>query len=209
MILTVERALIERLKRGLGCSVKAVEPYGGQLDEAGLSNVVNSMPALYVSFVGHKNPKNKDTAGKRLHLPASYTVFVVTRNVASEAAGRHGTAREVGAYQLIEAVRRLLVGQRFGLGIDRVQAGSVQLLGNIKVGSNGLTAYGCEFLTGWDEEVLGDGFPRADDPVMAGLEGERAEEPPDLLRIVGHYDVGANGSVEVVDVVTVQQPPPN
>jgi phage gp37-like protein len=206
MILTVENAVIERLKRGLGTSVKTVAPYGGQFDEDGLKHVAKVMPALYVSFVGHKNPKAKNTAGDVLNIPATFTVFVVTRNVASESAGRRGTAREVGAYQLVEAVRRLLANQDLGLPIDEFKVGAVQLLGNVKVGTQGLTVYGCGFDTYWVEKLHEEqGLPLSSDPVFAGLDGERADEPPDLLRIGLKHDVNVDGVVDVTDVVTLKE----
>jgi phage gp37-like protein len=206
MILTVEDAIIARLKNGLGKSVKTVESYGGQFDDEGLKHVAKVMPALYVSFVGHKNPKAKNVAGDILGMPATFTVFVVTRNVASEAAGRRGTVREVGAYQLIEAVRRLLVNQDFGLTIEKVKVGPVQLLGNVKIGGQGLTVYGCGFETRWVEHLQKDGgLPLASDPAFAGLDGERADELPDLLRVGVKTDLGANGTVDTVDVVNLRE----
>lgn len=205
MILTVEDAVLERLRRGLGRSVKTVEPYGGQFDEGGLSHVLSGAPALYVSFAGHKNPKAKNTAGDVLHVPATFVVYVVVRNVASESAGRRGTANEVGAYQLIEAVRRLLGHQDLGLAIDAFKVGAVQLLGNVKVGSSGFTAYGCSFDTHWIERLVSvQGFPLRSDPVFAGLLGERSDDVPDLLRIGLMHDVEANGTVDVVDVVQLR-----
>ena len=205
MILTVEDAILERLRRGLGRSIKTVEPYGGQFDEAGLSHVMGGVPALYVHFAGHKNPKPKNTAGDVLQVPATFVIYVVVRNVSSESAGRRGTAREVGAYQLIEAVRHLLGNQDFGLAIDAFKVGPVQLLGNVKVGNSGLTAYGCSFDTHWVERLAtAQGLPRRGDPVFEGLGGERSDDEPDFLRVGLMHDVEANGSVDVVDVVQLR-----
>ena len=204
MILTVENAIIERLRRGLGKSIRTVCSYRGQLDEQALNVTVGQLPALFVSFAGHKNPHAHNVAGDRLKIPATFTVYVVTRNIASEAAGRAGTQREVGAYQLIEAVRRLLVNQDFGLSIEELKIGPVQLLGHIKVSNQGLTAYGCGFDTYWIES-LRDGLPLAGDPVFAGLDGERADDDPDLLRIGSLVDLNADGSVDAVDVVELKE----
>ncbi len=206
MIGQVEAAIIERLKLGLGKSVREVGSYRGQLDEDGVKQVVNNVPALYVSFAGHKNPKARNTAGDVLLMPATFTVFVVTRNIASEAAGRVGTANAVGAYQLIEAVRRLLVWQDLGLPIKRFTVGAVQLLGHIKVGAHGLTAYGCGFETEWLDKLRGvEGLPLADDPVFAGLDGARGDEDPDLLRIGVGVDLGVDGTVDSTDVVNLRE----
>jgi phage gp37-like protein len=206
MILTVEQAIIARLRQGLGKSLRTIEPYGGQFDEDGLRHVLSAMPALYVSFAGHKNPKAKTTTGEVLHIPATYTVFVVTRNLASESAGRTGTRVEVGAYQLIGAVRRLLVNQDFDLPIKKMLVGSVQLLGNVKVGAHGLTAYGCSFDTYWTETLHGEqALPLEDDPIFAGLYGERADELPDLLRIGLQHDDVTNESAKLADVVNLKE----
>lgn len=205
MIATVESAIIERLKLGLGKSVREVGSYRGQLDEDGVNQVVNNVPALYVSFAGHKSPKAKNTAGDVLYMPATFTVFVVTRNIANEVAGRVGSVNQVGAYQLIEAVRRLLVWQDLGLPIERFTVGAVQLLGHIKVGVHGLTAYGCGFDTAWLDKLRGDGLPLRDDPVFFGLDGARGDDDHDLLRIGVGVDLGADGTVDSTDVVTLRE----
>ena len=208
MILDVENAIIERLKRGLGSSVREVGSYRGQLDADSLNTTVRTVPSLYVSFAGHRNVKAVETRREQLKIPATFVVYVVTRNVASEAAARRGTDFEVGAYQLVEAVRRLLASQKLGLTIERFKVGEVKLLGSIKVKEQGLTAYGCSFDTSWIEAlgvIEGEGFPLASDPVFEGLDGERSEEVPDLLRVGLHHDLHANGSEDVVDVVELRE----
>lgn len=190
MVGAVEAALMERLRMGLGKSVREVGSYRGQLDEEGIKQVVNAVPALFVGFAGHKNPKAHSTRRDVVVMPATFTVFVVVRNIASEAAGRAGTPNAVGAYQLVEAVRRLIARQNLGLSIERFSVGPVQLLGHIKVGHSGLTAYGCSFETAWHEQMPAqDTWPLATDPVFVGLDGARGEEPPDLLRIGAEGDV--------------------
>ena len=190
MVGAVETALMERLRKGLGKSVREVGGYRGQLDEEGIKQVVNAVPALFVGFAGHKNPKPHSARRDSVVMPATFTVFVVVRNVASEAAGRTGTSNAVGAYQLVEAVRRLIARQNLGLSIERFSVGPVQLLGHIKVGHSGLTAYGCSFDTAWLEEMpVQDTWPLANDSVFAGLDGERSGEAPDLLRIGAEGDV--------------------
>ena len=206
MIATVEAAIMARLRLGLGQSVREIGSYRGQLDEDGINAVVNNLPALYVSFAGHKNPKARNTAGDVLYVPATFTVFVVTRNLSSEVAGRVGSAHAVGAYQLIEAVRRLMVWQDLGLPIERFTVGPVQLLGHIKVGVHGLTAYGCSFDTAWLDKLRGvEGLPLRDDPVFADLDGARSDDDPDLLRIGVGVDLGADGTVDSTDVVTLRE----
>ena len=187
---SVELALIDRLRKGLGKSVREVGSYRGQLDEEGIKQVVNAVPALFVGFAGHKNPKTHSTRRDVVVMPATFTIFVVVRNIASEAAGRMGSVSAVGAYQLVEAVRRLIARQNLGMAIERFSVGSVQLLGHIKVGHNGLTAYGCSFETAWHERMPAqDTWPLPDDPAFVGLDGLRGAEPPDLLRIGAHGDV--------------------
>lgn len=206
MILTVENAIIERLSKGLGSSVREVGSYRGELDKESLNVTVRTLPALYVSFAGHKGIKPAETRGERLKVPATFIVYVLTRNVASEAAGRTGTDVEVGAYQLIEAVRVLLARQNLGLEIERLKPVDVTLLGSIKVSAQGLTAYGCSFETFWHERLdVREGFPQFDNPVFAGLDGERVEEIPDLLRVGLQHDLHADGSIDVVDVVNLRK----
>ena len=206
MILTVENAILERLKRGLGKSINTVESYGGQFDGDGMSDLISVMPALFVDFAGHQNPKAKSTSNEVLNMPATFVVYVVTRNVASEKAGRSGTKTELGAYRLIPAVRRLLANQDFGLRIEELKVGPVKKLASVKVGLQGLTVYGCSFDTRWIEKLReGQGFPFKDDPVFAGLYGERADDVDDLLRVGVKSDLGADGSIDAVDVVNLRE----
>ena len=114
MITKIEKALINRLTRGLGQMVYRVESYTGQLDDPNLD--IRRLPAVLTSYGGSKiTPVSVGmNSGRRFKNSDTFVVLVLTRSYRSDAAGRHGDERVIGANQLIEAVKYLLINQTLG-----------------------------------------------------------------------------------------------
>ncbi|WP_036666014.1 DUF1834 family protein [Paludibacterium yongneupense] len=167
ILTAVELALADRLRRGLGRMVNAVETYGGEFDDENLLEVLKRFPAAWVTFAGVKKTVPVDTRREKWRAEGSFVVMVGTRSVRSESASRLGGpgAREVGTNLLVYAVRHLLAQQDLGLPIRALEPGSVRTLYNSRIQGQAFSVFALEFHTAWVEATLPLGtFPQPVDP---------------------------------------------
>lgn len=129
----------------LGYTIRSVGSYGGQLDDD-IGNIVRSFPAVWFTFGGI--PRSNDMGHMTWRDEVRWAAVVATQNARNEAAARRGSGVDIGAYQLVKDVRRLLAGQTLGLDIERIALGPVvPLLTGVKTKGGAITAFGCEFTT--------------------------------------------------------------
>jgi phage gp37-like protein len=146
MIAEIETAIIDRIKSAAGMKyLRAVESYGGQLDEE-INDVVRVLPAVWVTFAGTGKPVQQGE--NRFIKPATFAVMCGARSVRSERTTRQdGPAGEVGAYRILQDVETLLLMQDFGLAIDYFRPGAVRTLYNTRLRNNGLAVFAQEWHT--------------------------------------------------------------
>jgi len=147
MIGTIEQAIVDKLKdAALGYTLKDVKSYGGEL-EAKASEIVKRTPAVFVTFSGEAKPEQIASSAWR-HVPR-FSIICATRNRRNEKAARRGAAGDVGTYQMVEDMRRVLL---FGLGLSdvgEVKPGRVVQIHNEK----NLSIYAIEIETSYVTEL--------------------------------------------------------
>lgn len=197
MITQIEQALVERLSKGLGKLAATVKSYGGELDDKSLGT--SRLPLVMVTFGGSRI-ECKNIRAARYQSRATFAIVLVTQSLRSNLAGRQGgvVQQEVGANQLISAVRRLLDAQTLGALVGPLSPKRVQtLFNNAQVGSKALTAYSIEYEALFDDIApLEDGaFPEITtdkqhpDHIFNQYQGELSTPDPMLERIEGKiYD---------------------
>ena len=67
MIALIEAAIVQRLRQGLGKLVTGVHSYGGELDDEGLYQVVQQLPAAWVTFAGIDKTEAVQTSRTKRH----------------------------------------------------------------------------------------------------------------------------------------------
>lgn len=160
VISNIERALIMRLGKGLGKLVTTVASYGGELDDDGLHQVIGQLPACWIVFGGISTSTAHGTSRRRWQDKGKFSVLCAARSYRSEAASRAGgdSYWEIGSYDLITAVRRLLIAQDLGLAIDPLAPGAVRSLFNSRLEQNeALSVFAVEFTTHWYSDALPNG----------------------------------------------------
>lgn len=204
MITKIEKALINRLTRGLGQLVYRVESYTGQLDDPNLD--IRRLPAVLTSYGGSKiTPVSVGmNSGKRFKNSDTFVVLVLTRSYRSDATGRHGDERVIGANQLIEAVKYLLINQTLGGLVEPIKPLRVRTLwNNAEVKAEKLSAYSVEFEMNYHQApALDDGlFPEGSDDkenieyLFKHYRGELSKIP-DLNEVDGRiYEPDSNAQV--------------
>lgn len=169
-ITAIEDAICHRLRAGMGRMIDDVKSYGGELD-GGLEEVIRILPGAWVTFGGIQKSDPINTSRRKFRTHGRFVVMVGDINNRNESASRHGGIHqhEVGTYNLVFAVRRLLSGQDLGLSIDALTPGRVRTLFNTKLERQALSVFACEFDTHWTEMALDNG--RLPEPVQT-LPGE-------------------------------------
>lgn len=212
MIITqIESAIIDRLTLGLGKLVREVRSYSGELDGEP-AEVVRQLPGLWVTFGGIQGTELLSTARNKWRDSGRFVVIVGTRSVRSDEAGRHGGAakEEIGSYDLIYAVRRLLARQDLGLPIDFLMPGKVRPLFNTKVKAAAMSVFACEFDTRFDSVSLENGlFPLAPadlpdgdpDRIFGEYDGATSEDDPAWLTTDMKYFLNGKPPFAAEDIV--------
>lgn len=90
MIALIEAAIVQRLRQGLGKLVTGVHSYGGELDDEGLYQVVQQLPATWVTFAGIDKTEAVKTSRTKHKAEAKFVVMVAARSLRSEETSRTG-----------------------------------------------------------------------------------------------------------------------
>lgn len=194
MITKIELALIERLKLGLGKMVYSVGAYAGEFDDAQLA--IRRSPAVLVSYGGAVlKPVAMGSRGQRFLNSSVFAVMVITRTLQNGVAGFHGSTWQIGANQLVEAVKYLLTNQTLGGLLDKpLKPRKIRTLwNNQQVLSEKLSAYSLEFEAEYYERPsLEDGkFPLGStdenhpEYLFSHYQGKLDSDDPDLHRVSG------------------------
>ena len=134
----VEDYLIERIKAHFGARLRTVESLPADWDDDTFSRLLRATPGVFVVFGG----------GTALHqsldLRSSWVVFAVTTHAGAERARRHGDSREIGAYEIIEAVVPLLHDHAVP-GAGRLNFEEVENLFTGAIEKKGAAIYGARF----------------------------------------------------------------
>ncbi len=204
MITEIENALVDRLTRGLGQLANTVKSYGGELDDESLGT--GRLPMVLVTFGGARI-EPMGVRGTAFRTSAKFVVIVAVRSLRSNQAARQGGVdkREVGANQLIYAVRRLLDTQRLGGLVKPLKPLAIRtLFNNAQFRTEKVTAYAIEYEAAFDDVTpLEDGLypektqdPTNPDFVFTHYAAELSPVPPILERVDGKlYDPNNNAEV--------------
>lgn len=195
MIGTIEQAICDRLTQGLGKMQTSVTTYGGELDDD-LGKIVRRLPAVWVTFGGITGTEPHSLSKRLWRTTGSFAVIAGDYSARDEQTSRQGGPRfnEVGTYNLIYAIRRLLTGQDLGLKINPLKPTRVRTLFNTRLEAKAVSVFALEFEATWLEEALPCGaWPETcndtgeHEHLFTKYRGKLAEPAPDLLRVGMRY----------------------
>nr|WP_298892226.1 phage protein Gp37 [uncultured Acinetobacter sp.] len=130
--------------------IREIKTYGGELDDD-LEAVVKMFPAIWITFDGSKSPEK--LSYNKTRLPITFVVMVGARSVRNEEAQRHGAGRDIGTYQMLDNVQRLLAENDLSSqgisGLAPLELGRVKTIFNHKVRTQSLSVLAQEFHTSY------------------------------------------------------------
>lgn len=191
-------SLIRAVNDGrLGYKLASIETYGGEFDDE-IAQVIRRLPGVWVAYAGGGKPVPYGTSRTQWKMPATFAVMVGARSVRSEPHSRRGVeidgkVKEVGAYRLLEDLRRVLLNQDFGLEIERLAPGAVKTLYNLKMNNLALSVFAQEWHTAFIVE------PETPEQIAG------TSPPADWLRIGITYDLvpPGDGKPDASDLITL------
>lgn len=140
-IAAVEQHIIDTAKARFGNRLRTVESLPADWDEDTFRRILRLAPGLFVVFGGGLRDNTVDDG---LVINARWGLMAVTAHASGELAQRHGDAREIGAYEIIEICAQLF-HQHAVPGEDRMLCTDVQNLFSGAVEKQGASLYGAEF----------------------------------------------------------------
>lgn len=144
-ITEIENGIIERIVAAKLPYLRLVANYGGEL-MGDWQGVIRSLPAVWVAFKDSTAPEPLNTARTRFRARLAFTTIVADRSVRSEAATRKGGPGNVGTYQMLDDVARLICMQDFGLdNVDHLRPGRVRSLFSAKTAAQALSVMSQEW----------------------------------------------------------------
>ena len=186
-IASTETFFIDLIKARFHAAMMAVESMPADWDSKTFERAMRMAPGVFVVFNGGSR---LDGYGDALVIAAKWTFVVVTTHAQGDLARRHGDAREIGAFEMIEILLSLLEGV---MPPDATQAMEVEAVANLFSDSDeakGATLYAIECVM---PQAIG---PSAENPTDPNLD--------DFIRFHGNYDIApGDGQVDASDVVTL------
>ncbi len=128
--------------------IREIKSYGGEFDDDILA-VINSFPAIWVTFVGSGTPKK--SSHNKTTYPITFAVLVGASSVRNEEARRQGAGSDIGTYQMLYLVQNLLIGNDLSsagvTGLDPLALGKTKTIFNSKARSQSISVLSQEFST--------------------------------------------------------------
>lgn len=174
----------------LGYKFASIATYGGEFDED-ITQVIRRLPGIWVVYAGGGKPVAYGTSKVKWRMPATFAVLVAARSVRGEGFTRHGlksaagAVLEVGAYQLLEDARLVLLNQDLGLDIERFTPGAVKTLYNTRINGMAMSVFSQEWHTSF---MVAPPTAAQDDWLRMGM---------------NYYLQPDNGVADAVDLVTL------
>lgn len=144
--------------------VREIKTYGGEFDDD-IDAVIKRFPAIWLTFDGSKTPEK--LSYNKTKMPITFVVLVADRTVRNEEAQRHGTGKNVGTFQMLDYVQRLLTGNDLSsqnlIGLSPLELGRVKTIFNTITRRDSISVLAQEFTTAYTI-VASDRDRERDDP---------------------------------------------
>ena len=145
----IKDVMAEQIKSKKWPWIREVKTYGGEFDAEDLSTVINTFPAIWITFEGSGTPKK--ISHNKTQYPIKFVILVGARSVRNEEARRQGAGRDIGTYQMLANVQNLLTENDLSIvgvkGLVPLELGKTRTIFNTSVRSQSLSVLAQEFTT--------------------------------------------------------------
>lgn len=128
--------------------VREIKTYGGEFDED-ITTVIKCFPAIWITFDGSSTPTR--ISHNKTEYPVKFVVLVGAQSLRNEEAQRQGAGTDIGTYQMLDNVQRLLTNNDLssqGLkGIAPLKLGRTKTIFNTSTRNQSISVLAQEFTT--------------------------------------------------------------
>ncbi|ALJ87473.1 phage protein Gp37 [Acinetobacter baumannii] len=128
--------------------VREIKTYAGEFDD-GITAIIKALPAVWVVFEGSGTPKK--ISFNKTQYPVKFVVLVGARSVRNEEARRQGAGRDIGTYEMLDRVQKLLIGNNLSsvgvTGLEPLELGRTKTIFNTKTREQSISVLSQEFTT--------------------------------------------------------------
>lgn len=128
--------------------IREIKTYGGEFDD-GLTAIIKAFPAIWVVFESSGTPKK--ISYNKTEYPLKFVVLVGARSVRNEQARRQGAGNDIGTYEMLDRVQKLLIGNDLSSagvnGLQPLELGRTKTIFNTKTASQSISVISQEFTT--------------------------------------------------------------
>ncbi|WP_151730354.1 phage protein Gp37 [Acinetobacter junii] len=140
--------MAEQIKNKKWPWIREIKTYGGEFDE-GLTAIIDMFPAIWIVFEGSGSPKK--ISYNKTEYPLKFVVLVGARSVRNEEARRQGAGDDIGTYEMLDRVQKLLIGNDLSsigiAGLAPLELGRTKTIFNTKTRSQSISVLSQEFTT--------------------------------------------------------------
>jgi len=144
----IKDVMAEQIKNKTWPWIREIKTYGGEFDE-GLTAIVDMFPAIWVVFEGSGTPKKSGYS--KTEYPLKFVVLVGARSVRNEEARRQGAGGDIGTYEMLDRVQKLLIGNDLSsvgvTGLAPLEMGKTKTIFNTKTRSQSISVLSQDFTT--------------------------------------------------------------
>lgn len=101
----IKDLIAQQIEQKIWPWVREVKTYGGEFDDD-ITTAIRSFPAIWITFEGSGTPKR--ISHNKTEYPIQFVILVGARSLRNEETRRQGTAFDIGTYQMLDHVQRLL-----------------------------------------------------------------------------------------------------
>nr|WP_277606423.1 phage protein Gp37 [Acinetobacter sp. NIPH 1958] len=128
--------------------IREIKTYGGEFDD-GLTAIIKAFPAIWVVFEGSGTPEK--ISYNKTKYPLKFVVLVGARSVRNEESRRQGAGNDIGTYEMLDRVQKLLIGNDLSsvgiAGLAPLELGRTKTIFNTKTTSQSVSVLSQEFTT--------------------------------------------------------------
>lgn len=130
--------------------IREIKTYGGEFDDD-ISAIIKAFPAIWITFDGSLNPKR--TTANKTEYPIKFVVLVGARSLRNEESQRNGAGADIGTYQMLDYVQRLLTNNDLSsqgvIGLAPLELGRTKTIFNTSTKGQSISVLAQEFSTSY------------------------------------------------------------
>lgn len=145
----IKDVMAEKVKLKQWAWIREIKTYGGEFDAEDFSAIIDTFPAIWVTFEGSGTPKK--TSHNKTQYPVKFVILMGARSVRNEEARRQGAGRDIGSYQMLANVQNLLTENDLSSmkikGLAPLELGRTRTIFNTSTRGQSLSVLAQEFTT--------------------------------------------------------------